>query len=568
MHHHHFDEFSVTDIRHTLGEVWRVVRDRRWFFLLPFLGVSTVALIASLWVPRQWTVSTIIRREHDPVLASMMGRSWTEPYTEIRQRMAGEVADPETIEKVLAGIGLPHGVEQFSNGELAPSGRSARKMLVSEIAAGLAVKQIETSPNRDVVLIRLTMSDPLVAPEALRALRDEYIRKAQKRTTEILRSVEKFFQGESNRCREQLADFQKKLMEFDVAYPGINPDSTDPSKTEQSDLLVENAQFGRQIEELQQAEHDLETARLAAEAALTSMTVAPEPEETEEPNPEFAALTGEVERLQKDIVEARTQKGMTDLHPLVQRMTASLESKQELLERTPAVIKKAVIAIAVPGPTPLQRIQNQSKELNAKLVTIQNRVKLNHEKLARIERSRAAMMDQREPYAKLKDKVTRANEELATWQANLGPLKHILTLEDSNRGIHFATVRDVDAAVRPSAPDPRVALGICLAIGGAFGAVVVLLAELLDRSFRTAQSLTTTLGVPLIESIDEILTASTRKRRILQRLIVMPTLAMAMSFVMLVAGAMAFMSIDNPGDYDAFKKSPHRVFSLLLGSSR
>ena len=66
MHHHHFDEFSVTDIRHTLGEVWRVVRDRRWFFLLPFLGVSTVALIASLWVPRQWTVSTIIRRSTIP----------------------------------------------------------------------------------------------------------------------------------------------------------------------------------------------------------------------------------------------------------------------------------------------------------------------------------------------------------------------------------------------------------------------------------------------------------------------------------------------------------------------
>src|SRR5262245_39923618 len=96
-HAHHIDEFSVSDLRHTLSEAWRVVRDRRWCFLLPFLGVSSIALIGSLWLPRQWTVSTVIRREHDPMLASMVGKSWTEPYAEIRQRMAGEISDPQSV---------------------------------------------------------------------------------------------------------------------------------------------------------------------------------------------------------------------------------------------------------------------------------------------------------------------------------------------------------------------------------------------------------------------------------------------------------------------------------------
>jgi len=84
---HHIDEFSVTDIRHTLQEAWRVMRDRWLYFLFPFLGISTLALVASLWLPRQYTVTTIIQREHDPVLASAVGRNLTEAYAEIRQRM-------------------------------------------------------------------------------------------------------------------------------------------------------------------------------------------------------------------------------------------------------------------------------------------------------------------------------------------------------------------------------------------------------------------------------------------------------------------------------------------------
>lgn len=565
MHHHHFDEFSVTDIRHTLGEVWRVVRDRRWNFLLPFLGMATIAMIASLWIPRQWTVSTIIRREHDPILASMMGRSWTEPYTEIRQRMQGDLADPETIEKTLAQCGLPASVEQFANGELTPGGRSARRQLANEVAAGLVVKPIETSPNRDVVSIRLTMSDAVAATETLRTLRDSYIRKTQKRTTEILRSVESFFQKESSRCREQSDALQKQLLEMEVAYPGINPDATDPSKAEAASLSVENAQFSRQLDELRQEQSQLADSRASALAEPGSM----EPDGVEETNPEYAVLVSEIESLQKDIVEARMKKGMTDLHPEVLRMTAALTEKQELIQRTPQHIRRVITHAASTAPSSVvQKIDKRTAEVEAKIATLQFRVTQNQDRLAKIERTHAAMIDQRGNYAKLKDRLTRTNEELSTWQANLGPIKHILTLEDSNRGIHFATVRDVEPAVRPSAPDPRLVMGICLAIGAAVGVVVVLLTELLDRSFRTAQSVTTTLGIPLIESIDEIMTAATRKRQMVRSMVVMPAVAFTLSLCLMVSGAMAYLSIENPGDYDVFKKSPHRVFSLLLGSSR
>ena len=183
MHHHpHMDEFSVTDIRHTLGEVWRVVRDRRWYFLLPFLGVSTVALICSHWIPRQWTVNTIIRREHDPVLTSMAGKSWTEPYTEIRQRMTGELTDLDTITNVLAQVDLPQSAEKFSATELTPAGANARRVLAAQVAAGLTIKNLESSPNRDVVSIRLVLDDRANGPVILRTWRGGKSRSMWRRT--------------------------------------------------------------------------------------------------------------------------------------------------------------------------------------------------------------------------------------------------------------------------------------------------------------------------------------------------------------------------------------------------
>jgi hypothetical protein len=127
-------------------------------------------------------------------------------------------------------------------------------------------------------------------------------------------------------------------------------------------------------------------------------------------------------------------------------------------------------------------------------------------------------------------------------------------------------VRDVDAAVRPASPDGRVVVGLCFAIGAAIGAIVVLLTELLDRSFRTAHGLSSTLGIPVIESIDEILTAAARRKRVLRRVLLLPATAMALSLVMLTAGAMAYLSLESPADYEMVKHSPHRVLSMLWGS--
>jgi hypothetical protein len=95
----------------------------------------------------------------------------------------------------------------------------------------------------------------------------------------------------------------------------------------------------------------------------------------------------------------------------------------------------------------------------------------------------------------------------------------------------------------------------------------VLIAELLDRSYRTVKQLRTSLGIPVIEGIDEIVTRVLRRRRLVHRFLLMPTMAMLAVGAMFLAGALAYLSVESPGDYEMLKSSPQRVLRLFIGRS-
>ncbi len=108
---------------------------------------------------------------------------------------------------------------------------------------------------------------------------------------------------------------------------------------------------------------------------------------------------------------------------------------------------------------------------------------------------------------------------------------------------------------------------ICLGIGLGAAVLSALLAELIDRSYRTVTQLSTSLGVPVIESIDEIVTAAVRRRRLLRRIVVMPALAGILVAATLLAGTMAYMSLKHPADFERATSSPRQFLQLAGGQS-
>jgi hypothetical protein len=560
---HQIDEFSVSDLRHTLSEGWRVVRDRRWHFIFPFAVVSSLALVGSLLIERNYRGTTIIKRENDPVLASMIGKSWTEPYAEIRQRMSVELADVEEVEKILTELDLPAGLERFDSGELTPQSREARARMAAEVSRGLGTRSLESSTNRDIVAIDLTLKNPTHLTSILSAVRDHYVVRARKKTSEVLTNVETFFQVESERCRTQLSDIRRKLLEYQLEYPGIDPDEGDPAQSEQSAVTVETLQLEREMA-------DLVGKRRRIDSAIESGCMPGEGDGADSglpaartPNPDYIALRSEVEKLRGQITEAKTIRLMTDQHPVIERLNQALISKSAELERTPRDISSA--ATMVSGQTAAERLVAQAAEIDARTATVRARLEDLRGKRASIDQRRLLAVDHREAYLKLKTKAERINAELNTWQQNIGPIRHILTVEDKNRGIHFTTVQDAAAAEKPVSPAANMVIGICLAIGAIVGAAVALLGELLDRSFRTVKQLQSSLGVPVIESIDEILTDVTRRRRLSRNLVAVPAAALAAFAMLITTGTMAYLSLERPTEYQQLRSTPAKVVRSFLG---
>lgn len=557
---HHIDDFSVADVRYTLSEIWRVIAQRRWFFLLPFAGVSLIALVASHWLPRRYTTTTVIKREHDPVLASMMGRGWTEPYAEIRTRMAADLINAELVGEVLDELALPRGLERYENGDLTPAGTAARDRLVDEIVRGLSLHNIESSPNRDVVAINLATPDPTVGPAILNRLRDRYIDIARNRVVDVLQSVRNFFQSEAERVRSKLTGLQKELVAMEVKYPGIDPASTDPTQAEQTALIVERLDLERQREahEDQRAQVERLLAEQCGDAAGAGAGL-PQVE-----NPRVAELQAEIDKLESQIADNKLLKRMTDQHPANVALRRRIEVHQAAMNALPPLVPALAGTDADGGPLSAERLRFRQAEAQAKIAAVDVRLEEIARRIKKIEGLRVATADHREAYLKLRQRAERLREEMNTWQANIGPIGHILAVEDSNRAIHFTRLKDAVVSDKPTSPKAWIVIGACLAIGVGVGGLTVLGAELFDRSYRTVKQLQTSLGIPVIEGIDEILTKAARRQWFVRHFLVLPATTAVLFMALAAAGAAAFLSLERPSSYQAMKMTPIRWLARVF----
>lgn len=556
---HQFDEYSVTDLRHTVGEVLRVIRERRWHFYVPFCVVGAVTFAASLYVPRQYTATTVLRRDNDAVLANMMGRAWKEPYTELKAHLAADLKDEATLLAVLDGLDLPLDAPRFDDGSLTPAGEAARLRLANEVARGLTVKSQESSSARDVVGLSLSMEDPSLASPILAMLRDVYLEKSRQRTTQILDEAQRFLESQVETARTELSDVRAQLTALELQYPGIDPSAVDPNQSELTVLGMERVALERQREQLEHHRQALEEARSAKKGGLPA---APASLPFSTPNPRRAELVASLGKLRQELTTLRTTKRMTEAHPSVVQLRASVEAMEAELAQTPERIE--LEDDAVTGPAALDRIEQQLADLDGKLAATRARRETVQRMTAEIEARRADVLSHRDEYHRLRQKAERIESELKSWEDSVKPVAQMRTAQHSGRSIHFATIRDVEQSSRPTYPSALLVVGICLAVALAAGVVTVLAREFLDHSYRTVKHLSSSLGVPVIESIDLIVTRAQRKRRLAWNMLAMPALAILLLAALAGTGTAAYLSLEQPAKLVEIKAKPHRAIQIVF----
>lgn len=544
-----YDEIETADPRHSLAEAWRVVCARRWWFVFPFAVATTLAFVASHWLPRQYTARTLFERRNDVVLSSLIGQAWDQAFEAQRRSLTFDLIGPSALAEAVDKTGLADTlIENATTTAPDPSDPNVARLrsdTLARLAERVAVNVVESSPQRDVIEARVVHQDPRTAARLVVALRDNYVERTTQRMLALMDESLEYFTHEAEQTAARVAEMERRLIELEKSCPGVAPDFVQIVAGEVNGLSYERAELRRRLGELAVMLHGAERDLAVAERTAADLAQSPPPMYD---NPRRRVLSEEIDRLRRQIEDQKVLHGKTDEHPTVVALYDKMERLREEYARTPAQLP-----VTDPSLSSLDTVVQSAAQMNASMAAAREQRSLTEARLAavqarldEIERQKMAGVERRAEHVALTQQLAQARSELVAWRKQIDPIQRIIEAQNRDRGVRFIAVQEPNAVTRPTSPDARITLLMCLAVGLAGGVLSALAAELLDRSIRTAGQAARSLGIPVIETIDEIVTAAIRRQQALRRMVLLPAATIASVALLIGSGLSAYLSIEAP----------------------
>ncbi|HEY2989023.1 MAG TPA: GNVR domain-containing protein [Candidatus Binatia bacterium] len=268
-----------------------------------------------------------------------------------------------------------------------------------------------------------------------------------------------------------------------------------------------------------------------------------------DPGGDPRAKTEHLAKLKRELSEMRSR--LTDKHPDVIRAQAEITAIESGASDAKFAVKSK--GEATSDPT-IQRIRNDLREVDAEIANLKREGRSLQENFDNYQKK---LESARESPDVVRDYET-TKEVYASLMKRYVEAQQAENVEQTQKGEKF---RILDPALPPGSPAaPNRSLiklmGFLLSFG--LAAVAVMLAEQLDTSFHTADSLRTFTKIPVLVRIRRIITDKDR-RRARQRLRL--KIAAAMACVALMVGFSYYFAHNNEGIVHLFSRSPRAAES-------
>ncbi len=556
---------AFEDLRNTLSECVRIVRYRWRLALVGLCAVGALAFWYSQYLPREYLAATIFERRDDVVLQNLIQSNSPYSFEHLKTTMALDMTGSRALVRAAVRAGLLPADQYATEGALSEQERRGLDELLARYTLKARLQLIHSTPALDTIQLTCTASDPAVARGMVVALRDNYIEDMRARIRDILVRTRAFFLSEVTRLQEAASAADAAVRAGLEDDPGLDPTDLSAVGLRLEQVRTQHANVAQRHAELEAEiaarERFLQMVPAVAEdASATSATAALPP-------PVDPALSAAIDKVQAELLELMTVRRMTDQHPEV---VARLAKLNELRTLRDSLRRMPVPGVAAPrSPAPSGEWQAQRQRVVMELDALRRQLDAVRERLAestrRVERYTGLyeqLVGRGDEYRRLRDRRQTTTTELAIWTQHLAQLDRVLAAESGQRGTQFALVEEPKDVNRATKPRVATVFAVCAGLGLAAAALAIALAELFDRSFRSAGQVARSLGVPVLQSIGVIPTPQERRRRLITRVVWVPAAAMLL-LALAGSAALAYTSLAAPGLHRSAIQRVDRVLNAI-----
>jgi hypothetical protein len=338
--------------------------------------------------------------------------------------------------------------------------------------------------------------------------------------------------------------------------------------------------------ERRQREHeaDLDAYKQMLAAIESGATISTDTASDEQPSvyasPETRRLMSAIAGIEKKITVLKTTRSMTDRHPQIQGLLATrkwrnidLQAQRErdrefALLHGPLEIAKLTVAMPkeqVPAPWRADQarllVQINSKE--AKLRDVAFSLDFNELESGKLTEAKGMVFDRQEEYADTAANREKARQRHGSHVSMLSKIEPAIRVNKQGKLLHWSMGEPARGSRIPLDPKAKTIVLLALLAGALCGVIFVVLAEVFDHAYRSADQVSKSLGIPLLAAIDEIVTTEARRRLLIRRAVVAPiVLAIFVGFAG-ASGSLAYLSIQRPDTYLKLRDIPRAALELI-----
>jgi polysaccharide chain length determinant protein (PEP-CTERM system associated) len=520
-----------------LSTILEVVR-RRWVLaVLPALFVLAIAISLAIFLPSLWAARATVLVNRQEMPETLVRSTVTTDLEAQLLTLTYQTLDAPRLTKIIEDNGLYPSLRRTK-----PASEAVDRMR-KDIKIDIQDDPQKRRPDQRswVFTVGYAATDPAVAVRVTNTLASLFTEENRKLREKSAAGATEFFETQLRDLRARLAEQEHKIAAYKEQHLGELPEQREVNvrtlERLQQQLQLAHESNRRASERRQMITQSLNDLDLATAMAGTNMqaTGAGGFAPGESAASRLAVLRNELAALQTtysdkypDVIQLKEQ---------IRQLERRVEEEKKITAAAKAASGAAAagrqsrdLRLAVQNPYVLslmQQLDQAAVEAKASADEITN--------LSRqltVYQQRLDMTPKREQELAL---ITRdyetTREMFRSLLSKRGEADVAVNLEQRQKGETFRVVEPAGLPERPAGPNRMrlLLVGIALALGSA--AVAVILAEQVDTSYRRAEEVRTTAGVPVLSTIPRIVTENDRRVALRQRRVAAVAVAGALLLV-------------------------------------